>query len=301
MNNQSSFITLHPFTVLMYTGTLFIMAMIWSNPLWIGLLLVLIAVYLWFAVPRGSFTKSLITSISIAIIFGLVNALFSHRGDTILWVSPAFLCIGKLQVSLEALLFGLNSGLKIIASISIFYLYGALICQDDATVFFSRVAPKSAVTMTLATLLIPRLRRDMARIHAVMQIRGARFDARGLLSRINASRPLLHILLVSALECSWDIASTLTCRAFGSGPRSYYRTREWSPRDWLVCACAMTSLSLCIIGIIHGRGSYSFYPTLDPLFREGDIPFIAAVFCLLTSSYLIGWSPRQWHFLKSMI
>ncbi len=301
MKEESVIKQLHPVTVFLYTGTLFVLAMVWTNPLWLVLLFITITVNLLSLSAFKVWKRLLTVSICLAIILGLTNAFFSRRGETTIWIGPALPFIGSLRLTLEALLFGLNSGLKVIVAISIFCLYQEMINQDEAMIIFSRIAPKSALTMILAVLLVPRLRRDLTRIRDVMSIRGAGFDTRGLVRRINASRPLLHVLLFSALEGSWDIASTLSCRAFGSGKRSFHKCRDWLPRDWLVASGALMALSTFVIGLRSGTGFYNFYPSLGPIIKSADIPFIIVVFCSLSLSYLLGWSFKRWRFLKSRI
>jgi energy-coupling factor transport system permease protein len=234
MNKHSS----HPIAAFCYTGTLFILAMSWSSPGGLIILLALTLVCLSIASNWRAWRNVLALSLSMALVICLVNSLFAA---------------GNFRISVESLLFGLSMGLKVPLSVGIFILCGELMDGDEALSFFSRFAPKSSLVVTLAALMIPRLRRDMERIHTVMSMRGAGTDVRNPVARIKALRPILHVLLLSSLEGSWDTAVSLNCRAFGSGERNSYGHAPWKTGDGILAGGAVVALILFAIDLIYGR------------------------------------------------
>lgn len=267
MNEQSPSRHFHPVAAFCYTGTLFILAMSWSNPAWLILLLALTLTCLSIASDWRAWRNVLALSLSMALIVCVVNSLFAARG---------------LRISAESLLFGLSMGLKIPLSVGIFILCGELMDGDEALSFLSRFAPKSSLVATLAALMIPRLRRDMERIRAVMSMRGANLDDRSLAARIKALRPLLHVLLLSSLEGSWDTAVSLNCRAFGSGKRSSYGNTPWRAGDGILAGGALGALALFAAGLVYGG-----------VWDASGISGLVSMSAVMAISFAIAWRSKR--------
>lgn len=268
--------TFHPLAALAALAAVFIPAAAWSNPLWLGALLAAALAALAVAAGRRAAMRMLAAAIPTAVLFALLNAVAARSEGTVLFSFPASPLTGPLRVRLEPLAFGLASGLKIALAITAFSLAEALADADETFGLCSRFAPKTALAISLALLAIPRMRRDLARIRCVMAIRGADLDARGILARARASRPLLHALLVSSLEGAWDTAAALHTRGFGCGTRSAAPAPPWLRRDRLLAAGAAASLAATATGLALGKGACIFYPRLEPLARTGDLPWLIA-------------------------
>jgi energy-coupling factor transport system permease protein len=279
----------HPIAALCYAGALFVLAMSWSNPLWLILLLTFTATCLLVISDWRAWRNSLALSLSMALVVCLVNAFFAPAGAATVVRGPVMLLLGRFRLCPGALLFGLAAGLKIPLAVSIFVLCGELMDQDEVLSFLSRFAPKSSLVATLATLMIPRLRRELERIRTVMSMRGASLDDRRLIARIKASRPLLHVLLLSSLDGAWDTAASLSCRGFGSGKRSSYGKRPWLARDCFLLAGALLALIPFAIGLAAGKGCYHFYPRLDPVVNMSDIPSLILILSLLSLTFSLAW------------
>lgn len=301
MKNRPPIESLHPGSALLLTVSIFVIAMLWNNPLWLALLLLSVVLTLVGAAPGGGWKTPLAVSLSLAVVYVLVNALFSRSGETILWTGPGLPLIGELRVSLESLTYGLSAGLKIALTVCVFSLYGELMDPDDSLSFYSRYAPRSALLIILTVLLIPRMKRDLVRISGVLRLRGVPCGARGLSARIRSAGPLLNVLLLSSLEGSWDIAAALDCRAFGSGKRSCYSQQAWRPRDWIVALGAAGALLAVSLGLASGRGAYSFYPRLSPLAAPGDGLFLIVVLCCLLAARTLNLGWKLCPFLRSTI
>jgi len=273
--------TFHPVAATIFAGSVFIPAMIWTNPLWLAILFAASA-FLATSLSRAGWRTALLAALPLAAVFGITNALFSNRGE----ISPTQ---GPLGIPLEPLVYGISMGLKVGLAIIAFMLFGGMTDRDEALSVFSRVAPKSSLLTALSILMMPRLRRDMERIRTAMSLRGSGLDHGGISARVNASRPMLHALLLSSLEGAWDIAAALHCRAFDSGDRTAYRRKKWNRADSVLAAAAVAALALSLVPPASGAG-YSFYPRLDPLFRRTDLSFFGPALLLLCAGYFTARS-----------
>ncbi len=267
MNEQSPSRRFHPIAAFCYTGTLFILAMSWSSPAWLIPLLVLVLACLSIASDWRAWRNVLALSLSMALIVCVVNSFFAAGGG---------------RISVESLLFGLSMGLKIPLSVGIFILCGELMDGDDVLSFLSRFAPKSSLVATLAALMIPRLRRDMERIRTVMSMRGANVDDRNPAARVKALRPILHVLLLSSLEGSWDTAVSLNCRAFGSGKRSSYGNAPWRASDGVLAGGALGALILLAMALCYGRA-----------WDTTGIPGLVFILSVMALAFAIAWRSKR--------
>jgi energy-coupling factor transport system permease protein len=267
MNERSHSPHFHPIAAFCYTGTLFILAMSWSSPAGLIMLLALTLVCLRIVSDWRTWRNALALSLSMALVICVVNSLFAA---------------GPFRISAESLLFGLSMGLKIPLAVGIFILLGELMDGDEALSFFSRFAPKSSLVMALAALMIPRLRRDMERIRTVMSMRGASVDSRSLTARIKALRPLLHVLLLSSLEGSWDTAVSLNCRAFGSGRRSSCGNAPWGVRDGLLASGALVAFMLFLTSFIYGR-----------VWSVSGIQLSVSILSVMALAFALSWRSKR--------
>jgi energy-coupling factor transport system permease protein len=276
----------HPLAALAAAAAVFLPAAAWTNPLWLGILLAASLAALAAAAGPRRCGKTLSVALPAAVLFALVNALVARAGDTVL-VSPRVLFL-PFPLRLEPLVFGLSSGLRIALAIAAFSLAEALADADGAFALCSRFAPKTALAVSLAVLAIPRMRRDLGRIRSVMAVRGAALDARNLFARINASRPILHALLVSSLEGAWDTAVALQTRGWGCGARSAAPAPPWRRADRILASGAALSLAVSGAGLALGKSAFVFYPRLGRLCIAADLPWLFAAAAALPAAVALA-------------
>ena len=289
---------LHPISVWIYTGTLFLLAMSYSHPLY---LLMLLAAALMAICASGALKEwkgCLLFAFGMALLIVLINAFVSSAGSTIILKGPKLPVFGQVFVTKEAAAYGLSMGLKILLTISIFCLYQAIIDIDEALSFALRITPKSAIVIITAFLMIPRIKRNLSRISQVMSARGANFDAKGAAAKIKAHYPLWNVLLLSSLEGSWDSAEALYMKGFGTGRRTFYQRRSWMGRDSIITAGCVFSLTGFVFSLFSGSGFYKFYPLMGSLFTKKDFWLIPWMFSGLSVAVILHWSWHKWKFLR---
>ncbi|MCX6357331.1 MAG: energy-coupling factor transporter transmembrane component T [Candidatus Aureabacteria bacterium] len=272
----------HPVAALLTAAMIFSLAMSWTNPLWSVALLACIALPLCPPDSRGALRGGIRSIAPLALLCGIANMLFSREGHTVL------VSVAGHPFTLEAMIYGLGAGLRIALAVAVWYLLAGLIDRDDALRLFSRCAPTSSMVASLATLLIPRMRRDLVRIRMAMGLRGAPLDAPGFAGRIRAQRPLMHAMLLSSLEGAWDIAIALHCRGFGAAARTFPVMRPWTRRDSILSAGAVAAAAIAFIARHAGAGVYRFYPVLDPFIRRADLLFLAAALAALVAGFSLA-------------
>ncbi len=290
---------LHPLTTVVFVIVVFLLALVFSHPVYLLGLLLVIGTVIVAAGHYGEWKSYLKFSLVMIAIIIIVNGLFVHAGQTIIFTGPQIGSLGKVKVSLEALAFGAGMGIRLLVIISAFCLYTYAVHPDKVMKLFGR-GSKSVLIMTLSTRLFPLMVKDYYRIIEVQRCRGVKFDQGRWWQRARNMLPIVSILLVSSLERALQLAESMHARGYGSGPRSSYSRELWRPRDYLILTAVALGLVMGIWAALQGWSSYSYYPRL-PAIHTADVEKTGLIVLMLMVPAVLNWGWGKWPLLKSRI
>ncbi|MDN5344641.1 MAG: energy-coupling factor transport system permease protein [Clostridia bacterium] len=294
--------SLHPAAALTYLGVLLVLALIFTNPLYLlGLLLVVVLAII---AAQGMATWEVYFRLSLGmmVLVIIINPLVVHAGETIIWWGPRLPVFGPLTVSLEAICYGAAMSVRLLTIISVFCLYNLIIHPDKALSLLARLASRSALVLSLATRMFPAMMRQLENIREVQVMRGVDFNAGTLKERLPKYASLINILLLSSLEDSLEIAEAMQARAFGSGRRTCYRRDTWRPRDSLCLGGSILALVVAFYGQLTGASTFIYYPQLSYLLNS-RMTIILLIIMLLALSVpvFMSWGWRRCLYFKARI
>lgn len=294
--------SLHPAAILAYLGVLLVLALIFTNPLYLlGLLLVVILAVV---AARGLVAWEIYLRITLGmvVLVIIINSLMARAGETIIWWGPRLPVIGPLNVSLEAICYGAAMGVRLLIIMSVFCLYNLIVHPDKVLSLLARFASRSALVLSLATRMFPAMIRQIENIQEVQKVRGVNFHAGTLRERLPKYAGLINILLLSSLEDSLEIAEAMQARAFGSGRRSCYRRDIWRPRDILCLGGSLLALATAVYGLVEGYSTFGFYPQMDYLVK-GPMTVIILIIIILSLSVpvLLSWGWQRCPYFNAKI
>lgn len=301
MNKKYFVSQLHPATLLIYFMAIFLMATILNHPLY---LLILFIFVIGLIVSLGALTKLktyFLFSLMMLVFIVFMNTLVSKSGTTIIFRGPTLPVLGRILVSKEAMAFGFTMSLKLTVIVCAFCLIDHVLNSDRIFSLFTRLAPKSALTVILASIAVPRMKKNLHEIKTVMQYRGAHFGDQNLFQRIKSHYPLLKVLLLSSLEDSWQMGEALFARGFSSTKRSYYQRFSWQRKDTLIAAGTAISILGFYLSLIRNKGTFSFYPTMDELFLKQDLAYMVCICAGLMIMPLLDFGWKKWKFFRLKI
>ena len=260
---------LNPFCKLGWVTSIFVLALIINNPVYL-LLMFLATLPLvmaarvwreWASVMKFTFFLCL------AII--IINALVSSHGAHVLWRAPFQVpLIGTPALTVEAVLFGVGMSLRLLAIISAFAMLTFTTHPDDImlSMIKMKLPYKSVLVTSLTTRFIPTLIDDVERISDVQRSRGLELDRGNLFQRIRSRMAIIIPLLSNSLDRTVQVAEAMEARAFGHGERrTFYREVKQSKLD---IGILVVSLLPLIIGVFMrwlGQGDYQYYPVLETM------------------------------------
>lgn len=294
--------SLHPLAALAYLGTLLVLALVFTNPLYLVGLLFVVVLAIGAADGLAAWEGYLKMGLAMMVLVMVVNPLVVRAGETIIWYGPRVPVWGRLTISLEAVYYGAAMSVRLLDVISVFCLYNLLVHPDKALNLFSRLAWRSTLVISLATRMFPAMVRELANIREVQQMRGVNFNQGKLGEKVKKHASLINILLLSSLEDSLEIAESMQARAFGCGHRTCYSRDLFRPRDALCLAGSALALGAGVFGLLHGYGVFTYYPRLGYLLQGPEtLVILLVVLFSLSIPVVLSWGWRYWPCLKSKI
>ena len=177
-----------------------------------------------------------------ALAIGVSNTLFSAaNGDP---TTATLLRVGPVRIAETAFVAGIAIMLRIaaIAAVgAVFALTTDSTRLADSLVQQARIPARFAYGALAAYGAIPRFAEDLVTLRQARRIRGL---------RAGWHPRLLVGLLVLAIRHADRMAVSMDARAFGSGPRTFYRELRWTAID---AAVAVSAIAILAIALAAGR------------------------------------------------
>jgi energy-coupling factor transport system permease protein len=223
-------------------------------------------------------------AVPLALMVAAINPLVSREGVTVLVQGPVVPLYGVFDVTLEAVSFGALAGLRVLVVVLAFALYSATVDADRVLRMLRAVAPRSALTASLATRMVPLLARDAERMREAYGLRAGAVCENRRRARLRRAATMTRALGAGALERAMDVAAALEVRGYGTGRRGGAPARAPWSRDDVAFALAALLLVALPVGLrVAGGGWFDPYPLL----RADGGPAVAVVAAALPGVTLI--------------
>lgn len=205
-----------------------------------------------------------------ALLTAAINALFNHRGETVLAKLP-----GGSPITLESLEYGLAAAAMIAAVLIWFACFSIVMTSDKLTYLFGRLAPSLSLVLCMTLRFVPRFIEQFERVREARLCAG-KPEVRSLKGKIKEAFECFSAMTMWSLEGSADTADSMKARGFGLRGRTAFAVYRLALRDvaalvWLA-ACA----ALVIIAAANGCFKWEFFPSVGGAGLEN--PLSAAAF-----------------------
>jgi energy-coupling factor transport system permease protein len=138
----------------------------------------------------------------------LINTLFTHSGNTVLFTLPEnWLLIGG-EFTLESLIFGLINGLVIGSLYITFNVLNLALSVKQMRLLIPTIFHPITLTITIALTFFPSIQKRAREIKEAQMIRGNE------MKRISDWLPLLLPLLITSLENAFLLSESMSSRGF---------------------------------------------------------------------------------------
>ena len=228
-----------------WCATVMAIALAVDHPFVLAALLLLLGVCGWAVGCTGTMLKALRFTLPLAITVALVNAFISRDGVTVVARLGDVPVLGRLDVTLEALVYGAVLGLRVIVVSLAAVLFTAVVDQDELIRIVRRRSGRFGLTAAVSGRLLPLLAADGSRMAEAR---------RSLPDGVAASRlQLVSAVASGALERAADAAAALEMRGLGEGPCLAPRSRlRWSRHDVALAVSSAAAAALIAVALIAG-------------------------------------------------
>jgi energy-coupling factor transport system permease protein len=199
-------------------------------------------------------------AIPLALLIVLVNPLVYREGETLLFRGGEVLGY-RIEITLEALVYGGAAGLRLFVLATALALFSACVDPDDLLRLVRRVSYRSALTASLATRLAPVLARDALRMG----------DAARCRPQPPARAAVARATLAGALDRAVEVAAALELRGYASAQRPPRYAGAWSRHDVRVAVAAAAIALTAVATRVGGAGGFDAYPSLEVVASQADV------------------------------
>jgi len=229
--------------------------------------------------------RALLLALPFALVIALMNPLVTRNGLTVIARLGEVPVLGRVDATLEALVYGCVLGLRALALILCCALYAAVVDPDEVLRLFRRVSFRSALTATLATRMVPVLQRDGRRMADAQRCRPGRPPSRAALVRAVAA---------GALDRAVDVAAALEVRGYGTARRPPRVRAPWSRHDIAFAAVALLLVALTAAAWLADAAAFDAYPLVRGDWGAGTWALASAIVLLPLLPFLDrrGVEPR---------
>ncbi len=267
MNEFKSF---HPIVNFTYFIIVISFAMILLHPICLLVSLISSVVYSIILKGRNAVKFAVSGLVPIILVSALVNPIFNHGGETIIWYLP-----GGNPFTLESVIYGLATGMVISTAMCWFSCYNKVMTSDRFIYIFGKIIPSFSLIFSMTLRFVSRFKHRFKMVRQAHSHIGSSEKA-GFVGKIKNALRLLSIMLTWSVESSVDTADSMRSRGYGLNGRTAFSNFKFGRRD-LICLSCILGLGLYVLtAILGGRLKYQYFPQFDTM-MEGE--YLLSVFC----------------------
>ena len=190
------------------------------------------------------------------LILALANPLVSHNGKTVLFV------MNHNPVTLEALLYGVNSAAMIIGVLYWFRSFTQIMTSEKLLYITGAFSPKLSLILSMALRFVPLFSRQSAKINSAQTAMGLYKDD-NIIDDIKGRSRVFSILITWALENGIITADSMEARGFGICRRTNLRRFRFCAHDIVLLIITLMLLALTSTAAATDSLSFVFYPAIS--------------------------------------
>ena len=230
------------------------------------------------------------------LILALANPLISHNGKTILFV------MNHNPVTLEALLYGINSAAMIIGVLYWFRSFTQIMTSEKLLYITGAFSPKLSLVLSMALRFVPMFSRQSAKINDAQTAMGLYKDD-NMIDDIKGRSRVFSVLITWALENGIITADSMEARGFGVGRRTQLQRFRFCSRDIVLLIISLVLLLVTAAAVGTDSLSFTFYPSIkaEKLGVVGAAGIISYSLLVLLPVIIETEVSLRWKYLRSGI
>lgn len=255
LGDSSTFYSYHPIVTAAYYILVIGITMFSMSPFFLAVTFIFSWGYSAILKGPGELKQNAVITLVIVITMALINTLFTHNGQTVLFY------INGNRITLEAFVYGIAAALMLSSVMIWFKSFNVLMSSDKIIYLFGKLAPVIGLVISMIFRFIPLLRHRFEEISMGQKCMG-RGEIKGLIPRARQVTKEVSILIAWSLEASIESADSMSSRGYGLRGRSSFHLFEITGRDVAALVYMAITGGLVIAGSFFGLTTMSFYPQI---------------------------------------
>lgn len=217
--------------------------------------------------------KRIFLILPLVLVTAVVNPLFNHSGATVLSYFPS----GN-PLTLEAILYGIFSGVMLSAVILWFSCFNKNFKSDKIMYVFGKVSPSLSLVISMSLKFVPEFIRRTNEVIKAQRVIGNDIEKGSLKKRAKVASGILSAITGWSMENSIETAKSMKARGYGSAKRTAFSIYSFDRRD----GAFLMALTVCAVVFVCRLKTleFSYYPYFE--FEYGYFGIFAyGVICFL--------------------
>jgi len=245
----------NPAVLFVYFLLLASLAMFAANPVMIAISFVAMNAAAMAYTPEG-LGRSYVFYGIIFVLTTLANPVFSHNGVTVLLV------INDNPITLEAVLYGVMTGVMIVSVLLLFRVFSSLMTSDRLLYIFGRAFPKMGLLLAMTLRLVPLFGRQRRKIDDTQRTLGL-YKNENAIDNIRGKFSVLSAMTTWGLENGIITADSMSARGYGlKRSRTSFSLYKTQKSDVWFIAAVIVTCAVIFLGIALDKLKTDFYPRI---------------------------------------
>ncbi len=298
MANRDTFSGFHPVINFLYFGLVLLFSMCFMHPACLAISLGSAICYHVYLKGKKAVRFSLLYMLPLLLLTAFINPAFNHEGATILTYLPS----GN-PLTLESIAYGIAAAAMLIAVISWFACYTAVMTSDKFVYLFGRLIPALSLVLSMTLRFVPKFRHQLGVVTEAQRCVGRDVSNGSVIQRLRTAFTILSIMLTWALENAIETADSMKSRGYGLPGRTAFSIYRFDARDKNALLWLLFCGFYILCGWRTGGLQWRYFPTIRHIEASGlTVSFLVVYLALcLTPVILNGKEDRKWKKLTSQI
>jgi len=253
---RSVFFTYHPIINFGFFCAVIGTGIFLHHPIFVGAGMLAALIYAIMLGGKGTIKFAALFALPMVLIFTIVNPLINPRGSTVLFYTQ------YSQVTLEAVIYGLLSGLMLASVLLWFSCYNKVMTSDKFVYLFGRIMPAISLIFSMVMRFVPNFKMQIQKISNAQKCIGRDVSNGTKKEKIRHGMKILSIMFTWALENAIDSADSMRSRGYGLKDRSAFSIYRFDRRDTTALIFLLIVTGIVIAGAAAGICSIEFYPEI---------------------------------------
>lgn len=259
---KDTFADYHPLINFLYFVIVIGCTMFVMHPVFLGIACVSGIIYYVYLKKKKAVKTLVFMMLPVLLISTAVNPLFNHQGVTLL----TYLNTGN-PLTLEAIIYGVVSGVMIVSVLNWFSCYQSVMTSDKFIYLFGKIIPAASLILSMVLRFVPKFKNQIQKVSDARKCLGKDVNDGNALKRAKNGMKIISIMTTWALENSVETADSMRARGYGLRGRTNFSIYYFDGRD----KRALGFMSIVFAVVVRGIMTKNIYAYYFPMLQINEL------------------------------